>query len=411
MQDKKSYILSTLIKGISVFIRFFFFYWLATVLSVSDYGTFSILTTIITIGIVVLGFDQYIYYNRELSSDMLSIRTIISNQIKTTMPFALISLLISVIGFCLFDYFPFTIIILLSVIIFTEWLLQEAIRIVIVCNKPFYANILMFTKTCIYPVVIVVVYFIGLNISIDKILLIWIFFNICHVIYIVIKYSKNISFSKLHTLKSEIKKSFMVSLPFFISTIGLRAIEFSNKFIIDGYLSREHVGVFSFFNSIYFNINSIIYSTIVVFSYPEMLSSINDMQKFKKAKINFIRIMTIFFIAISFAIIILYFILPYLNLNNKYVDYSYLLFIFLLASIIFNFSLVSHYSLYAKRKDFSIIVITIAIAIFSLLLNIMMVKHFSIFGAAISVLISNALLFVLKSIIDIYSHGTIKRLQ
>ena len=106
--------------------------------------------------------------------------------------------------------------------------------------------------------------------------------------------------------------------------------------------------------------------------------------------------------------------LPYLlKLIGKddFTEHIHLLWILLCSINIYLFSLFSHYSLYLKKMDKEIMLISIIGAIINILLNIVLIKYYGLTGAAMSLLISYLLIFILKYFYDnknmINTHSTL----
>ena len=106
--------------------------------------------------------------------------------------------------------------------------------------------------------------------------------------------------------------------------------------------------------------------------------------------------------------------LPYLlKLIGKddFTEHIHLLWILLCSINVYLFSLFSHYSLYLKKMDNALMFISIISAIINILLNIVLIKYYGLTGAAMSLLISYLLIFILKYFYDnknmINTHSTL----
>ena len=106
--------------------------------------------------------------------------------------------------------------------------------------------------------------------------------------------------------------------------------------------------------------------------------------------------------------------LPYLlKLIGKddFTEHIHLFWILLCSINVYLFSLFSHYSLYLKKKDNALMFISIISAIINILLNIVLIKYYGLTGAAMSLLISYLLIFILKYLYDrksmINTHSTL----
>ena len=68
-----------------------------------------------------------------------------------------------------------------------------------------------------------------------------------------------------------VKKGLVISTPFFISTIAYKIIDFSNRYFIDGLLTKSDVGIFTFFNTISNTVHILVFTGIIMSSYTLML--------------------------------------------------------------------------------------------------------------------------------------------
>jgi len=218
-------------------------------------------------------------------------------------------------------------------------------------------------------------------------------------IYIIIKGKiKHSEISFFFIDKKWIKAGIKISIPFFLGTIAYKIIEYSDRYMIDWFLDKEQVGIYSFYAN-FANIVNIVVNTITItLIVPNLLRVISSGEVIKiKTKITqFSRELYVTTGIVSLLIIILIFpTLKWLNkpeFSNEIITY----FIILASNIIFNISLLYHFLLYAYKKDKYILRPTLYASIANITLNLIFIPKFGLWAAAFSTLVSFTLIMILK---------------
>ena len=61
-----------------------------------------------------------------------------------------------------------------------------------------------------------------------------------------------------------IKNGVKVSIPFFIGTLAYKVIEFSDRYMIDYYMTKADVGVYVFFGGIANTVNIVVFTLVIM---------------------------------------------------------------------------------------------------------------------------------------------------
>lgn len=378
--------------------KFLVFAALSKVLSDFDFGNYSLIISLITLAIFILGFDFYNFSVRDILKTE-SIDEIRSKIASSLLFYIIIYLFFFLLGLIIFKNISYTrsytlLVILLCI---TEHLSQEIYRLLVGFNRVLMANILLFVRTAGWSIVVVYLAFIGYDLTVDYILNIWLSANIVTIIYVfAFLINKNYNeLNNIHINRSWILKGLKVCYVFFIATFFLKMIEYSNRFIVNHYLGEELTGVFTFFSSIAILITLYINTIVISFELPNLIKSSNKSTasklflKFKKS----LRLQIIVSV-----IIILIIIKPVLMWQDKIEFQRYLpiLFFLLIGSALMNYSLLYHFKLYVKHKDKSIATILINAGTVSLLICFVLTKYFGLYGASIAFSISGMYLYFLR---------------
>lgn len=364
------------------------------------FGDYSLITSLITILIFILGLDFYNFSIRDILTS--NSEKLIRNKVFTTIIFyAIIYLLFIVIAYFVFDKItylkPFK-----SLIIFlciTEHLSQEIYRLLVGFKKVLMANFLLFFRTAGWAIIII--YFLLSKIPITMLVIfkLWLLANTLTIVYVLIYILiRNYSFlNKVNIDLLWIKKGLKICYLFFIATISLKTIEYANRFIVDYYLGKELAGIFIFYSNITTLITIYVNTVVISFELPELIKN-TQTRKIKRLLIQFKKSLLLH--VIISAIIILLIIKPLLFWQNKteFENYLPLLFFMLTAVSLMNYSLLYHFKLYIFHRDKSLFKIMIFSGIISLVLGFVFTKLLGIYGTAISFLISGVLIYYLRFI-------------
>ncbi len=363
-----------------------------------EYRDYTLITTVVTISIYLLGLDFYNFSIRDILMDKSSSN--VTNKLVSTFAFYLIIyLLFSLIYSLFYQHISFInkYAFLILALAITEHISQEIYRLLIAFSKILTANILLFIRTVGWVVIILYKIYFEEPFSIDFLLRIWIVSNIITILYILMitlfNNFKSIISSNIE--KDWIVKGLKISSVFFVGTILLKIIEYANRFIIDYFLEEKYVGIYGFYSTIAIIVTVYINTIVISFELPPLIKSYKTSgfkakySSFKKS----LRQQIIFII-----ILLLIIIKPILYWQNKESYQSYLpLFLLILTSVLLmNYSLAEHFKLYILHKDKRILYILTVSGIVSLLSAILFTYLFGLYGTGVSFLLTGVLMYFLR---------------
>ncbi len=383
------------LRGLSTVSKFFLILYITKYFSLSDLGTYGIFFTTITILVLVLGLDFYMFNTREiLSVDHDKRLSLILNQsILHVITYLLILPL--VLGVFYFNILPWQYLGWFYGILIAEHISQELYRLFITLSKPLFANFLFFIRTSSWIYVLLFIWFFDDSKqfhNLDIIWKVWFLGSIMSVFLGIYQLKKNIlTPNSSNSINFKwIKRGLTVSAIFFLSTIMLKTIEFSDRYMIQYWLNNESLGIYTFYANFTNVAQTIVFTLVVMIHSPKILEFANqkDFGAYWKLKMLFnkqiISISIISFLLVIIAIYIAIYIIGKTTLYDNLITF----FILNFSILIQNYMLIYYYDLYSQKKDKRILISTIIGAILNIVLNIILIPQHGITGAAIATLLS-----------------------
>lgn len=379
--------------------RFLLAFLLAKEISLEFQGEYSLLATSVTILVIILGLDFYVYSNRQIIKGTNNIIYCLKNSLAFY--FLSYSVFFPIIWgvFTIFSVDIISLPLLLCLIMF-EHLGQELFRSYIALEKQLLANILLFVRTGLWCFILVVgfLFFKPFKVNLNDIILIWL---LSAIVCAIIGFSffpeiKLIFKTKLN--KDWINRGYKVGMTMFFSTICLKVIEYSDRYIIALFMSKKELGIYSLYFQLSNIINVVIFTMYISFVYPQIIKGVyeEDLSKVKNGQKTIIN--KTILIASVFAIgsmLFLPFFLEFINKEEMY-NKAPILYIMIVSSLFFNISYSSHFVIVGAEREKIIFKTTFCACIVNLLFNFLLIPIIGIYGASVSMLISNSVLFFSK---------------
>ncbi|MFX0556026.1 oligosaccharide flippase family protein [Maribacter sp. CXY002] len=392
---KKDSILNLCLRGLTILCKFLLSILIVKKLSVNDLGVFGIFQTTITLVIYILGFDFYTYNARELiKNERGSINYYIGNQAVFHL---LVYLIVLPLSFFLFlkNIINIEYVLYFYIILVFEHISQEIYRMLIAIKKSVIASLTLFLRSGLWVLMLFMFWeLIYGKAEISLVFSLWIVGVIISIIVgvVFLKFKPRFKVD-LYWIGKGIK----MSLPFLIATIFYKIIEFSGRYFLDFYWTKEEVGIFTFYSGISNAMFVFVQSMVIVVMSPYLIESSNIGKEeffkvFKKYKKQIITTTIIGFLLACICIYPLLFIIGN-ELLLKNIDVFLLL---LLAVVFFCFSYIPHYGLYVYHQDKQLLSTSIMGACVVVLLNFSLVPRFGVLGASFAQVISMFTLFISK---------------
>jgi O-antigen/teichoic acid export membrane protein len=395
--------LNLILRGLAISGRFIVLVGIGKYLSEAELGIYGLFHTTVILALYFIGFDFYTYNTREIIAANINARL---HMIRDQFIFHFLTYVIAMPILLLvffYDFIPLNYLSWFYLILIFEHVSQEFYRIFTALSKSVFANFTAFIRAGLWVYVLAIFWILEYRsfINLQTIFIFWIIGALTSVI-ISILYLKILNLGTLKKVPVDwvwIKKGILIALPFFISSLCYKIIEYSNRYFIDYFHGKELVGIFTLLSGIANVVNVIVFTTVIMIAYPALYQAVVDKNLHgysRKVRSFKFRVPVVSVLA---GIIMAVLIHPLLLIIDKYPLYHPHFNAFYLlvgANILLNISLIPHYILYIWKKDVLLMKITLAGIVFNILLNIILIKFFDITGAAFSMLFSFILIFILK---------------
>lgn len=399
-----SSILNLGLRGLSMLAKFLLVIYIGKYLTINELGEYGLFVTTITIAIYFLGLDFYTYNTREILAKEKNERLpLIRDQFifhllvyVIVLPLLLTIFSLEIINTEFMIYF--------YLILVFEHLAQELFRLYTTLQQPIFANFLLFMRTGLWVYVVITLWYLNVE-GMMNLKTVWYGWTIGSFLSIIIGITylrKDHNFKSL-TKKVDwiwIKNGVKISVPFFIGTLAYKVIEFSDRYMIDYYMSTADVGIYTFFGSIANTMQTIVFTLVIMIYYPKMIelykhSRIDEFNKMTNK--FFLNVLIYSTITIMGIVLFIYPVLEYLD-KAKFVENLSILWILLAATLVLNLSFVPHYILFVKHKDILIRNITLIGAGLNIVLNVFMIQNYGLNGAAVATATSFGVILLIKYI-------------
>lgn len=395
---------SILSRSISIASKFLLLTFLAKTLSLSEYGSYQLITYFTMIAISIYGVEYYMYGNREVAKGINNIDKI-NNHVSFFVTLFPITFLVQIVA--LFFLIPYDILtpqifFIIIFVNFCDYFNQEVYRYLIMINKIGKANLLLVLKSSIFLMLIVGYHWANNSLNFNVTLYImFVSFFILLVITTIFFFRFIIKrrLIKITLLPfDKIGKTLRFLWPFLVLMIFTKGLEFFDKFAIEYFYDLEQVGVYSFL----FSIASLIYVFVVSGFYlvylPRLIKFNEDKDvRFKITVFKFGVLVVISSIALSLGIVLFIDILLEIVGKKDLKESIDVLYILLFAFFFLNISLIPGIVLYIKGKDRLMMYISGIVFFVNVIFNLIFLNLFNVKGAAIALTITYIVNFLITS--------------
>jgi len=382
--------------------KFLLIIYIGKYLSIDELGEYGLFVITVTIAIYFLGLDFYTYNSREiLAKEEKKRLALIRDQFifHLLVYVVVLPLLLSVflLGLIDIEYLLYFYLILVF-----EHLSQELYRLYTTLKKPIFANFLLFLRTGLWVYAILILWISEKKetMNLETVWVGWLIGSLLSimigVVYLKKEYDRTILSKKIDW--KWIKNGIKVSIPFFIGTLAYKVIEFSDRYMIDYYMTKADVGIYTFFSGIANTVNIIVFTLVIMVYYPLLVEQYQQKKNdlFEKTLKIFSQKTMLYSLASCLLIFgLIGFVLDFMG-KVEFHNHIDTLWVLVIANIILNISFVAHYILYAAQKDIVIRNATLVGAGVNILLNIILIPYYGIVGAALATLISYTVIFMIK---------------
>ncbi len=333
--------------------------FLAKFFSLSDLGSYGLILVTVTYCNEIVGGQFYSYTSRLLIKTEEGHSWIIQQQLIFHLLMYL--LLIPVASYLIFSgIIPFELFVLIFPIMLAEHISQEQQRWLIALSKPLQATLLLFLRSGIWPIVLIILCLIVPEFRTLKVLFYtWLAGSAISCFLGVYFIQRDIEVKRIKAIDFQwIKKGVLSSLPFLYSTLIAQGVYTVDRYLVDRIGGSEILGVYTLFFSVVSALIPFSDACIFHFNYPQQVKSWQEKKYtafFSLAKKMYLHIFLLVLVFIPVCYLFIYGYVTWLK-KDIFLENMYLLPTLLAAASLQVIGLVSHYQLYSVGADRSIIV-------------------------------------------------------
>ncbi len=331
-------------------------------------GLYGLLGATIGYALYLVGFDYYTYTNRELIN---SNREVWGTQLKSQcVLFCMLYVIMLPVLLLIFncELLPWAVALWFFALLPLEHINQELARLLVAISRPVTASWVIFLRGGVWPLFIALL-FVSLEASrsLEVVLLAWALGGML---------AACVGLAALFRMRLGgwaeridwpwIRRGLKVALPFLVATLALRGVFTLDRYWFSHLAGIEVLAAYVLFLGIAGVLGAFLDAGVYAFHYPRLIRSWKD-----QASVNFRKELTLILlqtlaISIAFALATILFLpllLAWLD-RPVYTDnadlYSWVMF----AMVLYGFSMVPHYALYAQGHDRPLVVTHIMVFVF-----------------------------------------------
>lgn len=377
------------IRGIGLIAKFLLVLCLVRYFQPSDLGLYGIITAIVAYTLFFLGMEFYNYTSRALVDASPSAQALIIRD--QFILYSVVFLFLSPLLYLLFDnnILPWSLFSLFLLLVLTEHISNELMRILIAMARPYLANLVFFLRQGLWVVILLpLLCFLPTTRQFSVILIAWIAgaaFSIL-IAFIGLRHLPWRSTWRQPINWAHIWQGLGISRPFIVSAFCALSMLYIERFFVNYYCGLDAVGIYTFYAGLSLTLHNLVNTGVSKMRLAQLLSAWkqNNHNQFQHEATRMLKDTTLF--VILFVIISLCLIFPFVNFLNKPVYLSHLsIFYFLLfGAACRSVADVPLYTLYAQHRDRLLLTINLAAFCIMLIGNALFVPRFGLIGAALS---------------------------
>lgn len=394
-------IYNLLIRGATLASRFVLVIFIAKLLSAEELGAYSLFAASITYALFFVGMDFYTFSSREILSVEKSLWFgIVKNQIVFYLLFYIIAFPL-IYSLFYFGFLPKQFIFWFYLILVAEHLAQESMRLLVVLDKAFLANIALFIRSGVWVYAAVIIMFLDNGFrDVTTILALWLVGSSISILLVIPE------LNRLHKISVDICKinyywmfkGIKIAIPLLVGTLALRSIYLVDRYSLSYFANLSVVGIYSFYSSFASALLAFVDAVVVMQIYPKIVSAVKnkDFTGLDFYKRKFVRSVAI--LSLVLAIILpagVYLLLLWMN-KPEYLEYLPLLALLMISSVVYSFALLPHYELYAYNEDKKIILSSVLAAFVGVIVMPFGAYYFGVYGVACGQVLAVIFLYIYK---------------
>ena len=393
------------LRALSLSGRFLLLMYISKKFSIEQLGVFGLFNTSILIGIQILGFDYYSFSTREILSNSKHPQRVVLNQFYFHVMIYLILIPLFALAFSSYTFIPKRYLAFFIIILILEHIGAELYRLLLTLKASLLASISLFIRSSLWVFLLVLLFEAKfLSLQFEYILLSWLCGCLVAILgparFILVHYKwreDDFGFNR-----SLMMKGLRISLPFFACTILLKALEYSNRYILDYFGSKAEVGVYFFFSNFAGVLSIGVFTLVTMVQFPRLIElSANEnrteyLSYLKSFKTDTLKYTVILIPIILVVILPIAFVLGKIEILKGYF-LSYL--IMVATNVLICFGYFTHYALYCNKSDIAILTSNAVGASVNLIFCYLLVPTYDVLGASLSTFFGFASVLIFQVVV------------
>ena len=382
--------------------KFLFTIYLARVLTLSDFGLWTLMLAIVSYGIFFIGAETYnvVLRNYVRSSRMESIGGFSKQWYFFFFQYAILLVFGSLFRLLYGD--ESDLIIIICCILILEHATHEFHRLAIYTDEQIHANFILLIKStgwmsiagyCIHAEII--------EVSLKAIASFWLLGAGLSLIYCVSMFSwlpKLIDRSFVLFPKSRLKSYIIQIAPFYLMSLAIQTPVFLSRYFFEISSTREALAVYGYYTSFGNGIEALFGAVVIAKLIPVLLGQDGDSTPVKSKIVDGVKkylVISLVFWTASF--IVLYLVLPYVNAftqKEAMQEFLHVFPIIFAGQMFFSFGAVIQYGLYALNRDKELASLALQYLVLSVILLTVLIPQYGSFGAASAMCLASFFMFL-----------------
>lgn len=386
-------------KAVAIIIKSLFMIFLMSRLTLAEIGAYNYSLVLSNFLVILGGLDIYAYAHHKL----LTKKNHTSNVVNFHKQTQIISSTLLLLFLFLFRSDLHVDWKILSILVVSEYLLQEQYRYLVVYEDNARSNIQLFLRQVAWPML---AFFMLernaqhpmplLNIIFES----WVFVNCAIYMIFASRYSVVYQFRQGSNLKRYIislRRALIFSLPLLFGSLSYKIVEYSDRYLLEKFCDINELGVYSYLVNFSNTMQSFIFVGVVSLRYQDFVKESFEGKGFC-FKNKFAYEIITWCLVISLLAFLSFPILNQLTGKQIMNEFKLEFCLLLVSSTILMLAQVPHYYLFAIKKMKAIFVAAAAAALITPICAVILISQFGIIGAALSSIIGSTLLLVFKTV-------------
>jgi O-antigen/teichoic acid export membrane protein len=400
------------LRGLTLASRFLLSLLLARMLSPDEMGGYGLITAVMAFALLGLGLEFYSYMYREMvpAPPERRVRIIADQAALGGLTFLAVVILsaLAVVG----GLFPARLAPWFLLILLTEHISLEATRFLIIMSRPVRAYMVVFLRGAVWVYAIAILMITTPSSrSLETVLVWWAFGGASSILFTVVSL-RDLPWRELRNRRPDwtwIGNGLQTARPFMLTAAGALVISYLDRFVIDAFVGREALGVYTFYSTILIGLLSLGGSVSHQFLPKVIAGYAAGPAAYRAALSSFSwSMLSLAFATTVISALSMAPLLKILGLSTYSASigafYAMLpgIFLRMLADV-------PSYALYAARSDNYLLLCNLGSAVVSAVLNVLLVPVYGIYGAALAGGIASAVLFLSLTMLAIHKMRETRR--